>query len=183
MMTSLGNNRTLFFIGGVPNVVPLRKMIQPRFMPASEIPIDYDANYAYQMVPVSVRGFPYNIRNGTSYAVMNNELRWPFMKGVVDSDLARALFDDLQIIGFIDAGTAWSGRSPFAKENAYDYQQIIRPPVTTNIDCDRSPFVMGIGFGVADRILGHYIRFDWAWGIEKQIYKHPSFYLSFNSDF
>jgi hypothetical protein len=87
-------------------------------------------------------------------------------------------------VGFFDMGTAWTGTSPWSGENAYGTDEIVSGPMRIVIDADRDPIVAGYGFGLRTKILGYFIRLDWAWGIENgHILEDRIFYLSLNLDF
>ena len=58
--TSFGSERMLYYLGGVDN------WLFPQFN--EDIPIPQGGNFAYQTLASNLRGFPINIRNGSSYA-------------------------------------------------------------------------------------------------------------------
>ena len=51
------------------------------------------------------------------------------------------------------------------------------------IDKKRDPVVWGYGFGLRSRLLGYFVRADWAWGIENNMVMPNVFYLSLSLDF
>jgi outer membrane protein assembly factor BamA len=130
-----------------------------------------------------MRGFSQNIRNGNNFAVINNEIRFPVFKYLANYPLSKSFFENFQLVGFFDVGSAWSGPTPWSSKNAYDSDVIHQGPITITIDADRDPIVAGYGFGVHTTLLGYFMRFDWAWGIEnRQILPHV-FYFSMSLDF
>jgi hypothetical protein len=92
-------------------------------------------------------------------------------------------FENFQIIGFVDAGTAWSGDSPYSNKNAYNTEVVTSGPITITIDKKRDPIVWGYGFGLRSRLLGYFVRADWAWGVENNMIMPKIFYLSLSLDF
>jgi len=130
-----------------------------------------------------MRGFSQNIRNGNSFALINSEIRWPVISYLVNRPLNSDFLASLQLNGFFDIGTAWTGSSPYSDENAYNTDTISNGPITLIIDKDKEPIVAGYGFGVRSRILGYFIRCDWAWGIENYTVLPKIFYLSISLDF
>ena len=95
-------------------------------------------------------------------------------------------WSSLQVVTFFDAGTAWSGLSPWGKTSAYDYE--IVPPnetgsVIVTIETGRDPMVYGYGWGLRAQLLGYFMRFDWAWGIENNVKLPRVFYFSMSLDF
>ena len=123
--------------------------------------------------------------------VLNNELRWPFIKYFANYPISSNFWSSLQLIGFFDIGTAWAGLTPYSGKNAYDYDVVpdttkstnSKSPVTVTIESGRSPIIYGYGFGIRAQLLGYFIRLDWAWGIENKVILPKVFYLSFSLDF
>jgi outer membrane protein assembly factor BamA len=130
-----------------------------------------------------MRGFPQNIRNGNSFAVFNSEIRFPVFKYLANYPLSKSFFDNFQIVGFFDVGSAWSGATPWSSRNAYDNNIIQQGPITITIDANRPPIVAGYGFGIHTQLLGYFVRFDWAWGLENGKVQPYVFYFSTSLDF
>ncbi|HBH47867.1 MAG TPA: hypothetical protein DDX98_04470, partial [Bacteroidales bacterium] len=80
-------------------------------------------------------------------------------------------------------GTAWSGFSPWARQNGYDRDFVYQANLEIEIDAQRDPIVAGYGFGVRSQLLGYFIRLDWAWGIEQMQVLPRVFYFSLALDF
>ncbi len=181
--TSQGSSRIIYYLGGVDNWINLNQSKTPTFIPFSEIPIDRTQNYAFQAVGTDMRGFSQNIRNGNNFAIFNTELRFPVFKYLANYPLSRSFFENFQIVSFFDVGSAWSGPTPWSSKNAYDSDVINQGPITITIDANRDPIVAGYGVGIHTMLLGYFMRFDWAWGIEnRQVLPHV-FYFSMSLDF
>lgn len=180
--TSFGHNKLIYYLGGVDNWTNFSQQT-PTFIPFDEIPINEDVKYAYQAVATNLRGFPQNIRNGNSFAIINTELRLPIVKYFSNYPINSPFWSNLQIISFFDIGTAWSGLSPYSNENAYDKDVIERGPITITLDTERDPIVAGYGFGLRVMLFNYIARFDWAWGIENQHTTPRIFYFSLGLDF
>ncbi len=181
--TSQGSSRLIYYLGGVDNWTNLTPLKTPTFIPLSEVPIDTKENYVYQAVATNMRGFSQNIRNGNNFALINSEIRWPVFMYFANHPISNSFIENFQVVGFFDAGTAWSGPTPWSKKNAYDYSEIIRPPITIKLDSDRSPLVAGYGFGLRSQLLGYFVRLDWAWGIAENRIRDKIFYFSLSLDF
>lgn len=181
--SSQGSSRIVYYLGGVDNWINLNQNRTPTFIPFTEIPIDRSQNYAYQAVGTNMRGFSQNIRNGNSFAVINNELRLPIFKYLANYPLSRSFFENFQIVTFFDIGSAWSGPTPWSSKNAYDSDIVQQGPITITIDAERDPIVAGYGFGIHTMLLGYFMRFDWAWGIENRQILPYVFYFSMSLDF
>ncbi|HJX70687.1 MAG TPA: hypothetical protein VJ346_02010 [Bacteroidales bacterium] len=181
--TSQGSSRLIYYLGGVDNWTNITPLKIPTFIPLSEIPIDRTENYAYQTVATNMRGFSQNIRNGNNFALINTEIRWPIIKYLANYPLSNSFLENFQIVGFFDIGTAWSGKTPWSGENAYDYTEITRGTIKVTLDSDREPVVAGYGFGLRSQLLGYFLRLDWAWGIENNQIRPRVFYFSLSLDF
>jgi hypothetical protein len=181
--TSQGSTRIIYYLGGVDNWINFTPNKNPTFIPFTEISIDPNQNYAYQAVGTNMRGFSQNIRNGNNFAVFNSELRFPVIKYIANYPLSNSFLENLQLVGFFDVGTAWSGKTPFSGENAYDNDIIVNGPITITIDADRYPIVAGYGVGIRSQLLGYFLRLDWAWGIENNQLLDRIFYFSIGLDF
>ena len=177
---SFGNAKLIYYLGGIDNwinVVPSQQMFN------TNIKIDPEINYVYQAVATNLRGFSQNIRNGTNFAVANMELRFPVISYFSRKPINNDFLKNFQIIGFFDAGMAWSGLNPYGGNNAYNNDYHEQYPVTIIINNKNNPLVAGYGVGVRSKLLGYFIRADWAWGINNGEIQKMMFYLSLSLDF
>ncbi len=178
--TSFGRSRLIYYMGSVDNWF---SFLSSEKLFNTSIAVDPNQNFVYQALATNMRGFSQNIRNGNSFALLNNEVRIPVIKYFARRPITNDFLSNLMAIGFFDIGTAWSGPSPYSKDNAYNYNVHLHGPVTIIIDNDLSPIVYGYGFGLRSRVLGYYLRADWAWGVEDYIIQPRIFYLSLSTDF
>jgi len=173
---SFGSKKMLYYLGGMEN------WVLPRF--DSSIPERQDADFAYKANIGQMRGFDNNIRNGSSYLLSNVEVRIPFMQYILGKSKGSAFFRNMQLTGFLDAGMAWHGLTPYSPENPLNKINIESPPIIRlEIEYFRDPLVMGMGYGFRTQILGYFIKFDYGWGIETRKIQEPKFYISFGTDF
>jgi len=179
--TSYGPTKLIYYLGGVDNWMGYLFSKIPMF--DNTIPVSQQYNYGFQALATNMRGFSENVRNGNSFALINSELRWPFIRYLAGHPLRSNFLNSLQIIGFGDIGTAWSGRSPWSGNNAYDTEVIKNGPITVTLDTNNEPIVGGFGAGLRAQLLGYFIRTDWAWGVENHYILPRVFYLSFSLDF
>jgi hypothetical protein len=179
--TSFGPTKLLYYLGGVDNWMGYLFNNYPMFDVTT--PVTPNVNYGFQALATNMRGFTQNVRNGNSFALINSEIRWPFVRYFAGHPLRSNFLNSLQVVGFGDVGTAWSGQSPWSGENGYDNQKITSGPVSVSLDSNREPIVTGFGVGGRAQILGYFVRADWAWGIENGYVMPRIFYLSFSLDF
>ncbi len=130
-----------------------------------------------------MRGFIQNIRNGNSFALINSEVRVPVFQYLLQRPIRSDLIRNFQVVGFGDVGTAWTGWDPYGKDNSLNTQTISGNPITVILQKQIEPVVGGFGFGLRGRILGYFLKADWAWGIEDRNLNDRIFYLSLGLDF
>lgn len=178
--SSFGESRLMYYLGSTDNWINLSKST-PVF--DESVKRNKEINWAFQALATNMRGFTQNVRNGNSFLVMNNELRLPLVRYFSPSPVTSPVLYNLQLVGFFDIGTAWTGESPYSEDNLYNIQDYYQPPVKIIIDNQKAPFVYGYGAGVRTKLLGYFIRADMAWGIDGDVKLPRIFYLSLSLDF
>jgi Tol biopolymer transport system component len=173
--TSLGHNKLIYYMGGVDN------WLAPKFN--RETPIEYSQNYAFQTLATNMRGFHQNIRNGNNFVLINSELRMPLFKYLYNRPIKSDFLNNFQMVGFVDAGTAWTSWNPYSAENSLYTKYIYSGSLLIRVEYQRDPMVGGFGFGLRSRILGYFMRGDLAWGVEDGRIHKPVFYFSLSLDF
>lgn len=173
--SSFGQEHLIYYLGATDN------WISPSFN--YNTPIDYSQNYYFQALASNVRGFDQNIRNGNTFALINSELRIPVFRYLFNRPIKSDFIKNFQIIGFGDVGTAWNGLSPYDSTNVFNRNVINSPPFVVTVVKQNEPIVAGYGFGLRTRLLGYFIRADWAWGVENRDIQPNKFYFSFGLDF
>lgn len=178
--SSFGPAKLIYYLGGVDNWWYQLSRSQAF---DNSVPINHQQNYAYQTLATNMRGFIENARNGNNFFVINNEIRWPFVKYFINRPISSNFWSSLQAIGFFDVGSAWAGISPYSGKNAYDKTVVQNGSLTITIDSNRDPIIAGYGYGIRAQLLGYFMRFDWAWGIENRTILPMIFYFSLSLDF
>lgn len=173
--TSLGTDRLIYYMGGVDN------WLNPQFNKTINI-VNPD-QYQFQTLATNMRGFKQNIRNGNNFVVWNSELRWPIFKYLLNRPIRSDFIQNFQIIGFGDLGMAWYGKNPYSEENVLNKNVYPGNPVTLTIYNQKEPIVGGYGFGLRSRLLGYFIRLDFAWGVDDRKVQKGMTYLSLTTDF
>jgi hypothetical protein len=179
--TSFGPTKLIYYLGGVDNWMGY--LFNSTSMFDSSTPVTPNTNYGFQALATNMRGFSQNVRNGNSFALINSELRWPFVRYFAGHPLRSNFLNSLQVVGFGDIGTAWSGKSPWSGKNGYDTETYTTGTVKVTLDSNKDPVVEGFGAGLRAQLLGYFVRADWAWGIENGYVLPKIFYLSFSLDF
>ena len=179
--TSFGPSRLIYYMGGVDNWMRLPFGNVPQF--DQTVPVNPNVNYGFQALATNMRGFTQNIRNGSNFALINSEIRWPVVRYFAGHPLRSNLLNSIQLVGFYDVGMAWSGWDPWGNENYWNDKVYRNGPVVVTIDAMREPLVMGFGGGARAQLFGYFIRADLAWGIDNGYILPKIFYLSFSLDF
>jgi hypothetical protein len=173
--SSFGNSKLIYYMGGVDN------WLNPKFNQENSVATGND--YAYQTLATNMRGFNQNIRNGNSFAVFNSELRFPVFHYLFNRPIKSDFINNFQIVGFADAGSAWTGTNPFSEENTHFKRTIYRKPLLITVLVQKNPIVAGYGAGLRSRLFGYFLRADWAWGVEDGQVQPRVFYFSMSLDF
>lgn len=178
--SSFGQKKVIYYLGGVDT------WLNNKY--DDNTAISSTENYAFQAQATNVRGFPINIRNGTSNIVLNSEIRWPIFSFLFNKPIKSSFVKNFQLVGFFDIGSAYNGLTPFNEENPYITQQVTpngnQTPVVVEANYYRNPTVMGTGAGFRTTLLGYFLRVDMAWGIDGGIVnKKPMWLFSFSKDF
>lgn len=172
-----GSARLVYYMGGVDN------WINAKF--DSDIWVDQSKNYAYQTLATNMRGFKQNIRNGTSFLLLSGELRVPVVQLIMGRKVSFNFLNSIQLNLFGDFGTAWTGLTPYSEENCLYTRYITSGPISVMVKRQVDPFVGGFGIGARCSLLGYFLRFDYAWGVEdfKISNKKGMFLFSIGTDF
>lgn len=178
--TSLGNRKLIYYLGAVDNwFISARSDKFDR-----NTPINTNNNYAFQTLATPMRGFLQNARNGNSYAVLNSEIRFPFIATFRRAPIRSEFVRNFMLVGFFDAGTAWEGLSPFSDSSPLFTETYTNSVSTIKIKRYKTPVIMGFGAGLRTSLLGYFMKFDLAWGYDTgEVNKRPIFYFTFGYDF
>ena len=128
----------------------------------------------------------YNKIAGENFFLANLEIRFPIIKYLFGKRVNSNFLKNLQLVGFYDVGSAWTGISPFNRENSLNTRTIgnNQSPFTATVNDFKNPWLAGYGAGLRTVLLGYYLKFDVAWAIEDFIVADkPKFYLTFGYDF
>src|SRR5690606_37140056 len=124
-----------------------------------------------------------NARSGNNVAMASAEVRFPVFKYFMRKPIKSDFIENFQIVTFLDAGCAWTGSNPYSEVNVFNKIVFEKNPLTMTIENNREPIIYGYGFGLRSRLLGYFVRADWAWGVDDGKVMPRVFYLSLNMDF
>ncbi len=178
--TSLGQRKLVYYMGSVDDWITLNPA-RDRFN--RQTPIAQDQNYTFQALASPMRGFIQNARNGNSFGVINNEIRFPIFKYFARKPLKSDFTNNFQIVAFGDVGSAWNGRTPFSEDNEFNTITVVEGPITVRLDNKRNPIIGAFGGGLRTKLLGYFLKLDYAYGVEDGQVLKPIFHVSMGFDF
>jgi hypothetical protein len=172
---SWGGKKIIYYLGGVDGWLGPKFNNQNRPAP--------DQEYAFQSLAVNMRGYQQNVANGNNAFVINSEFRLPIITTFFNRPINNAFLRNLQLIQFVDLGTAWNGK----------YNGIKRPgevvaapgsPIVVRLDAGGlGPFAGGYGFGLRSTLLGYFMKVDAAWPMKGIFKGSPVWYFALGLDF
>jgi hypothetical protein len=174
--SSLAKQKVMYYLGGVDG------WLIPRFN--NDIQIDQTREYKYQALATNMRGFTQNIRNGNNFLVVNTEIRFPVFSYFLNRPIKSDFVKNFQLMPFADLGAAWLGSDMFSDENRFNRIEVQGDPVSVTAIQSKYPIVGGYGWGARSRLLGYFVRFDMAWGVQNNmVAEKPVYYVSLSLDF
>jgi Tol biopolymer transport system component len=159
-----GLNPQRFFIGGVENWIN-------RSFATSEIPINSASDFAFLTAALPLRGYDYAAEIGTHYALMNAELRFPFIRYLVTGGIP-LFFSNILGVVFLDMGTAWNYNHQLRFFDRNENGSVVSRDLLT-----------GTGVGARVFFLYFLLRFDVAWAYNFNEFSPPKWYISLGADF
>jgi hypothetical protein len=176
-----GPNPQVFRLGGMDNWV-FQNYADQQLLPGTGLQPDATTVF-YQQFVTNLRGFDLSKRTGRSYVLFNSELRFPIVQYLSNRPIYSGFFRNLEFIGFVDAGTAYSGGNPFSESNSNNTVTFKDNFFSGTVINYRNPLLVGYGVGVRTTMLGFYTKFDLAWGEENGVRTKPKPYLTLGHDF
>lgn len=192
---SFGNAPKNFRLGGVDNWIFQRQPAPSELSQTDPFYLDTEdadsykndySDYLFLRYATPMRGFDYNKLSGNNFLLTNIELRVPIAQLLYRGTIRSTFFQNLQLIAFNDIGSAWTGISPFNRENALNTVEIGGQqgnPFYAKVSNFKDPFLWGYGLGVRSKIFNYFTRFDTAWGVDDKVTGNAKFYLSIGYDF
>ena len=179
--SSLGTRKVLYFLGGSDG------QLFPGFNSKNEV--DDSQNYAFQSLAQNMRGMPQNTRNGNSYFVINSEFRVPIFSAFSKKSMKSRFMESIQLVAFVDIGSAWEGITPWSDDNIYTEIRTNRPDKPSDatsivkLQIFKDPFVVAFGPGVRANIFNYFFRFDLGWAYDTGEIQSPKMHVSMTYDF
>jgi hypothetical protein len=181
---SAGNAPKFSILGGVENWVNRSVYDVKTQIPGKEG--DFSDILFYNF-PGNLRGFQSARLFGHSHSLINAEVKLVLAEYFPASSLTSSFLRNLQVVGFLDSGTAWNGnKGPFSKQNSLNTIVIGndgKSPFFAEVTNFKNPFLTGMGLGLRTSILGYFVKADYAVGKEDKSFSKPILHISLGKDF
>ncbi len=161
---SFGGTPQRFFIGGTENWIN-------RTFENNYIPVENANDFAFLTPGLPLRGYNYNARIGTRYALLNGEFRFPLVKYFLGGVLP-FLLQTINSVIFVDAGMAWD-----------DFKAVRFFEKNDSGKTVTGDLLLGTGFGFRMFFLGFPFKLDFGWPFDGQNFGSPKFYISLGGDY
>ncbi len=161
---SFGANPQKYIVGGVDNWIN-------HTFEGGYIPLENAEDYIFLQTGLPLRGYNYNARIGSRYALFNFEFRYPLLAFFQAGPLPIGLQSIMGTM-FFDMGSAWN------RERAF--QAFARDAQGNTITKD---LLMGMGTGARIFFLGFLVKLDVAWAWYWSGFSEPKYYISLGTDF
>jgi len=162
---SFGNQGQQYYLGGADNLLLGYFLSQNvRNLRFGTLNTENNA-FNFQDFLLPMRGFQFNNRSGSKYAMVNTEIRVPLQRIQMRTLNEHSLYN-WELIPFMDFGMIWRKGIPFSQKNPTDVQTISNGPVSVVLQTLKSPFLVSFGTGLKANFLAHVIRMDVTMGID-----------------
>ncbi len=161
---SFGKNPQHFFLGGTEGWINYT-------FDNNRIPIENVEDYVFLTPVLPMRGFNYNVKNGTKYLLLNNEYRFQLIQLLVAGGVPIAL-QNIMGAAFVDIGSSWT-------DDKY-YKGVSK---NANGESEMKDLLMGMGVGTRFIFFGLPFKIDIAWTYNLQNFSKPRYYFSLGGDY
>ncbi|MBS1487121.1 MAG: PD40 domain-containing protein [Bacteroidetes bacterium] len=179
-----GNAPKSYLLGGVDNWAFNNTNYTGSTNPLNNAPTAYNNQLLFVDFASSLRGFDYATQYGSSVAMANAEIRVPIVRALASGPISSSFFRNLQLTGFYDIGSAWTGFIPIGSANNGSVREVSTPPVfTAYIKEYLNPWLYSYGAGFRSMIFGYYLKMDLAWPVVNYQVQTPRLQASLGFDF
>jgi Tol biopolymer transport system component len=163
---STGDNAQHFLLGGTEGWI---NRAFDGF--GGNIPIVNVEDYLFLTPVLPMRGYNYNARNGTKFALTNLEFRFPLVRYFILGALPVG-FQNILGTAFLDIGSAW--------DDTKAWKATTKDQIGSTVTKD---LLIGMGFGTRLAFLGFPLRIDVAWRYNLKGFSEPVYYFSLGFDY
>jgi hypothetical protein len=178
-----GQSPKLYALGGMDNWFGQHVNYEGIGNPFASISGKFNPNMIFTEFATNLRGFDYATLYGQNVVMGNVELRVPLIRALAGGPITSNFFRNMQLIGFYDVGTSWSGGAPFSETGSVRKREVIGGPFSVQLNEYLNPWLYSYGFGLRSVMLGYYMKFDLAWPVENYTTGEPRLMVTLGFDF
>jgi hypothetical protein len=181
-----GNSPKLYLLGGMDNWAFNRTQYDGTTANREDNPLGVrgeNQDLLFVEYATNLRGFDYATLFGNNVLLMNAEFRVPLIRTFTNAPVASSFFKNLQLIGFYDIGTSWSGKPPFSGERSVSVDEYNSGPFQIDVNNYLNPWLYSYGVGMRTVFLGYYMKLDVAWPVENYQVKDVRWFVTLGFDF
>jgi Tol biopolymer transport system component len=143
----------------------------------------FNPNLIFTEFATNLRGFDYATLYGSNVILSNIELRVPLIRALAGGPITSNFFRNMQLIGFFDVGTSWTGDPPFDSSGSVRKERKVNGAFDIELNEYLNPWLYSYGVGLRSVMLGYYVKFDFAWPVENYQVKEPRLMVTLGFDF
>jgi outer membrane protein assembly factor BamA len=143
----------------------------------------FNPNLIFTEFATNLRGFDYATLYGNNVLLGNVELRIPLIRALAGGPVTSNFFRNMQLVGFYDIGTSWSGAPPFNSGGSVRKKEVVSGPFSVQLNEYLNPWLYSYGCGLRSVMLGYYLKFDVAWPVENFQANNPRLMVTLGYDF
>jgi Tol biopolymer transport system component len=161
-----GKSPKLYALGGMDNWFGQHINYEGIGNPFASVSGKYNENLIFTEFATNLRGFDYATLYGQNVVMSNIELRVPLVRALAGGPITSNFFRNMQIIGFYDVGTSWTGGPPFNETGSVRKREVVGGPFSVQLNEYLNPWLYSYGVGMRSVMLGYYMKVDVAWAVE-----------------
>lgn len=181
--TFFGQSPKQYVLGGMDNWFGEHINYNGLGNPLASVSGEFNSNLLFTEFATNLRGFDYATLYGNSVLMSNIELRVPLIRALAGGPITSNFFRNMQIIGFYDVGTSWTGEAPFNSNGSVRKRKVESGPFDVELNEYLNPWLYSYGLGLRSVMLGYYMKFDLAWPVENYRVQNPRVMVTLGFDF
>lgn len=143
----------------------------------------FNGNLLFTEFATNLRGFDYATLYGNNVLLGNVEFRVPLIRALAGGPVTSNFFRNMQLVGFYDIGTSWSGPPPFNSGGSVRRKEVTSGQIKVQLNEYLNPWLYSYGVGLRSVMLGYYLKFDLAWPVENFQVHSPRLMVTLGYDF
>lgn len=183
-----GNNPQKYLVGGMDNWL-FNQFHQPPTNRPEVSPVRNEAGVENSNLLfaefVDLRGFDYDEIRGNNVITFSSELRIPLFSYLSRGNITSNFIRNFQLVGFYDAGSAWTNAAPWERINDQNTEVINTEgsPFVITLNNFNNPWLQSYGAGIRTVLLNYYVKLDAARPVRNYSVEKTRFYVTLGYNF